>query len=161
MIQRLIIRGLVLAGLFGVMPWALAAESAWVSSGMANARIVTPASGIVAGQDLEIGVELQLPKGWHTYWRNPGDSGEPVSLIWSGKGLKGSSKIRWPIPDRIPYGPLVNLGYKEAVLLTQRLAFEALAGVDAIELTVSGRWLVCEAVCIPETKVLTLTLPVV
>ena len=160
-IQRLISRGLVLAWLLGVTPWVQAAESVWVSSGMAKARIITPASGIVSGEALDVGVELELPEGWHTYWRNPGDSGEPVSLTWSGQGLKSSSKIRWPIPDRIPYGPLVNLGYKESVLLTQRLAFENLVGVDAIELTVSGRWLVCEAVCIPETKVMTLTLPVV
>ncbi len=161
LIQHLILRGLVLAGLLGAMPWVQAAESVWVSSGMAQARILTPANGIVSGEDLEVGVELELPKGWHTYWRNPGDSGEPVSLTWSGQGLKNTSKIRWPIPERIPYGPLVNLGYKESVLLTQRLAFENLTGVDAIELTVSGRWLVCEAVCIPETKVMTLTLPVV
>ena len=160
-IQRLISRGLVLAWLLGATPWVQAAESVWVSSGMAKARIITPASGIVSGEALDVGVELELPEGWHTYWRNPGDSGEPVSLTWSGQGLKSSSKIRWPIPDRIPYGPLVNLGYKESVLLTQRLAFENLVGVDAIELTVSGRWLVCEAVCIPETKVMTLTLPVV
>ena len=160
-IQRLISRGLVLAWLLGATPWVQAAESVWVSSGMAKARIITPASGIVSGEALDVGVELELPEGWHTYWRNPGDSGVPVSLTWSGQGLKSSSKIRWPIPDRIPYGPLVNLGYKESVLLTQRLAFENLVGVDAIELTVSGRWLVCEAVCIPETKVMTLTLPVV
>ncbi len=161
MILRLISTGLALAWLVGVASWVQAAESAWVSSGMAQARILTPANGIVSEQVLEVGVELQLPKGWHTYWRNPGDSGEPVSLTWSGQGLKSSSRIRWPIPQRIPYGPLINLGYKESVLLTQRLAFGDLVGVDTVELTVSGRWLVCEAVCIPETKVLTLTLPVV
>lgn len=160
-ILRLISTGLALAWLVGVASWVQAAESAWVSSGMAQARILTPANGIVSEQVLEVGVELQLPKGWHTYWRNPGDSGEPVSLTWSGQGLKSSSTIRWPIPQRIPYGPLINLGYKESVLLTQRLAFGDLVGVDTVELTVSGRWLVCEAVCIPETKVLTLTLPVV
>lgn len=159
--QSLISGCIALALLIGLMPLGQAAESAWVSSGMAQARILTPANGIVDGQTLDVGVELKLPKGWHTYWRNPGDSGEAVSLTWTGQGLQSSSPIRWPIPERIPYGPLVNLGYKESVLLTQSLRFSELEGIEFIELTVSGRWLVCEAVCIPETKVLTLTLPIV
>ena len=129
---------------------------------MANARIVTPINGVVLGQSFPIGVEIKLPPGWHTYWRNPGDSGEAVQLRWQTEGLNVAETIAWPMPQRIPYGPLINLGYKQQVLLTQRLIYrptEASSGFVTINL--AGRWLVCEEVCIPEEADLSLRLPIV
>ena len=129
---------------------------------MATARIVTPINGVVLGQSFPIGVEIKLPPGWHTYWRNPGDSGEAVQLRWQTEGLNVAETIAWPMPQRIPYGPLINLGYKQQVLLTQRLIYqptEASSGFVTINL--AGRWLVCEEVCIPEEADLSLRLPIV
>ena len=38
--------------------------------------------GIAAGQTIWLGLELQHQPHWHTYWRNPGDSGLPTELTW-------------------------------------------------------------------------------
>lgn len=153
--------GLLLTWFTLMVSNALAIESPWVNSGEADVRVVSPAEGVESGGTLLIGVEIQLPEGWHTYWRNPGDSGEPVSLSWQAEGLLNASAIAWPIPERIPYGPLINLGYKNSVLLTQVLSFGDLTGVERVELTVSGRWLVCADVCIPEEASLQVSVPVV
>ncbi|MDA1208007.1 MAG: protein-disulfide reductase DsbD family protein [Proteobacteria bacterium] len=140
---------------------ALGTESVWQSSGKAQARIVTPVQGITPGVPFEVGVEIKLPEGWHTYWRNPGDSGEPVQLAWQGDGLETLSEIAWPVPTRIPYGPLMNLGYKNELLLTQRVTADPASSQQSMVIQVDGRWLVCEEVCIPEEAQLTLTLPIV
>lgn len=142
-------------------PAASAMESLWVNSGEADVRVLSPAQGIVSEGSLLVGVEIRLPEGWHTYWRNPGDSGEAVSLSWQAEGLSSASQIAWPIPERIPYGPLINLGYKNSVLLTQILSFGELKGAEMIDLSVSGRWLVCSDVCIPEEASLQISIPVV
>ena len=119
-----------------------------------------PNDGIVSNESVLIGVEIRLPKGWHTYWRNPGDSGEPVSLNWQAEGLLSTTDISWPIPQRIPYGPLINLGYKDSVLLMQELSFGDLMGAESVLVTLSGRWLVCADVCIPEEATLEVSVPV-
>ena len=28
-------------------------------------------------------IEITLAPGWHTYWRNPGDTGLPTTLAWT------------------------------------------------------------------------------
>src|SRR5215469_1213783 len=32
--------------------------------------------------DILLGVHFTLEKGWHIYWINPGDSGQPPSFKW-------------------------------------------------------------------------------
>ena len=154
--------GLVLlVGLALLSPASKALESPWVNSGEADVRVLSPAEGVVSKGSLLVGVEIRLPEGWHTYWRNPGDSGEAVSLSWRAEGLTSASQITWPIPERIPYGPLINLGYKDSVLLTQVLSFGDLKDAEVIDLTLSGRWLVCSDVCIPEEASFQISVPVV
>src|SRR6202008_4875130 len=67
------------------------------------------------------GRRLAAIPGWHTYWRNPGDSGEPTRIEWRLPPGFAAGDIEWPVPVRIPVGPLMNFGYKGEVLLLTRL----------------------------------------
>ena len=106
-------------------------------------------------------LRLKAIPGWHTYWRNPGDSGEPTRIEWRLPRGFSAGEIEWPVPSRIPVGPLMNFGYHGEVLLLTRLVPPAdLPAGRPVTLRAKANWLVCEVKCIQEEAELTLTLPV-
>ena len=94
-------------------------------------------------------VKFDLEKNWHTYWKNPGDSGEPASFEWDlPKGFE-ISEAMWPTPELIPYPPLTTFGYTDQLELLFKLSLpEGVKENSVIE--VSSKWLVCADVCIPQ-----------
>ncbi len=70
------------------------------------------------GSTVWVAIRQKIAPGWHTYWRNPGDSGLATSLSWKlPKGVT-AGESQWPVPERFTTGPIVNFGYKdEAILL--------------------------------------------
>ncbi|MFN9749229.1 MAG: protein-disulfide reductase DsbD family protein [Burkholderiales bacterium] len=124
-------------------------------------ELVAERGGVHAGQSVQVGLSLTLKSGWHTYWRNPGDSGLPTTLEWNLPPGSHMAAIDWPAPERIEVGPLVSFGYEGEVLLP--LTFTAPASArpgDTLRLHAQARWLVCKDVCIPESAALELKLPV-
>ena len=117
---------------------------------------------IQAGHDATLGVRFTLEEGWHVYWKNPGDSGEPPSVRWSLPASFRAGELQWPSPERIPVGPLMNFGYAGTVLIPADLHVPAdLAGMEAADIRAHVKWLVCNRdECIPGEAPLALTLPV-
>lgn len=124
--------------------------------------LISEQSGIEPGATFWIGLRQRMAPRWHTYWSNPGDSGEPTTIDWMLPAGFTAGGIVWPHPERIPLGPAMSFGYSgETVLLTE---ITAPAGLEpGTRVTLRGRvaWLVCEKICIPEEAEVTLTLPVV
>ncbi|WP_394132260.1 protein-disulfide reductase DsbD family protein [Shewanella maritima] len=109
-----------------------------------------------------IGVLLSPEEHWHTYWQNPGDSGEAPSVDWSASANLTFGDILWPIPQQIPVAHLVNYGYEGQVLLMVPVEFAHSQAADKqVEINVSLSWLVCKEDCIPGWADLSITLPVV
>ncbi len=103
---------------------------------------------------LQIGVLINHEPHWHTYWRNPGDSGLPTQIAITGAEV---GEIQWPAPKRLPVGPLMNYGYEGQVLLpldTKKIT-DARGFISA-----KVQWLMCKDVCIPGEAELSLQLPV-
>ena len=97
-----------------------------------------------------VGVKFRLDPGWHTYWINPGDSGEKASFEWKlPEGVKISNP-KWPSPEIIPYPPLMTYGYNEEVTVLFNLTVERdLLASEQIFL--KSNWLACEDVCLPQS----------
>jgi len=116
---------------------------------------------IAAGQSLDLGLHFQLEKGWHIYWVNPGDSGEPPRVEWQlPVGLTAGS-MEWPTPRRLETSSIVDYGYEDAVLLIVPLHAEASLAQQPARLGAGVRLLVCShEMCIPGKAQLSLTLPV-
>jgi thiol:disulfide interchange protein DsbD len=125
-----------------------------------RASLVSAHDTIVAGQSFWVAVYFDIIDGWHTYWQNPGDSGNPPRIQWQLPPGFVASEIQWPYPQRLPVGPLMNYGYsKEAWLL---IRMTAPAAIEPGQTTLNAKvdWLVCQETCIPEQGQFSLLLPV-
>jgi hypothetical protein len=58
-----------------------------------------------------------LEKGWHIYWINPGDSGEPPRVTWQLPPGFNPGVLEWPAPRRLVTSSIVDFGYEDAVTL--------------------------------------------
>jgi thiol:disulfide interchange protein/DsbC/DsbD-like thiol-disulfide interchange protein len=127
---------------------------------LVRADLLGEPNAVAPGQTFWIAVRLRMKEHWHTYWRNPGDSGEATAITWQLPPGFSAGPIAWPMPHRIPVGPLANYGYDdEVVLLTQITAPASLAPGTKTTFAANVTWLVCNKECIPGEANLSLTLP--
>jgi thiol:disulfide interchange protein DsbD len=103
-----------------------------------------------AGKPFVVGIRLQMPEGWHTYWRNAGDSGIPTEVIWTLPEGFSASPLEWPMPERIEALPLVTFGYeKEVILFSTMTPPPSLKKGSKVSLSAEVRWLECKEACVP------------
>jgi len=150
-----------LLGLLLVSPAVYPLSGGVVASDNVKARLITEVDAIAPGQSIWIALEFNIRDGWHTYWRNPGDSGQATTLRWALPAGVTAGDIVWPAPHRFELPPLVNYGYaKHAMHLVRITAARDLKAGAPLELAAQASWLVCADVCIPESAQLHLRLPV-
>lgn len=116
---------------------------------------------IQPGKPFWTALRMKMDEGWHTYWRNPGDSGIATEIRWDmPEGFK-AGEIQWPAPKRIDLEPLAVYAYEgEILLLVQITPPENLVPDETLTLKARVYWLECEVNCIPGDALLSLTLPV-
>ena len=127
-----------------------------------EAEIISRYAAVQPGQPVEAALRLKIIDHWHTYWRNPGDSGLPTKLTWSLPSGVSAGPIEWPMPKKLPLGPLMNFGYDGEVLhlVTLQTPKQLTVGQN-VTLSAKAEWLVCSDVCIPESADLTISLPII
>lgn len=149
----------LLAGLVMVMSTARAADT--VRTPHVEARLVSEVAAIKPGAVFTLALQQKIIPGWHTYWQNPGDSGEPTHVDWHLPDGFEAGPLQWPAPGRIAVGPLVNFGYEdEAVFLADIRAPETLDPTKPVTIAANASWLVCADICVPEEGSFSITLPV-
>jgi thiol:disulfide interchange protein/DsbC/DsbD-like thiol-disulfide interchange protein len=149
-----------LLGLLLASPAAFALSGSVVATDNVKARLVSEVSAVGPAQTFWVALELDIRDGWHTYWRNPGDSGQATTLEWKLPPGFTAGDIVWTTPHRFEVPPLVNYGYgKHAVHLVKITAPTDLRAGTPVVLAAKAAWLVCSDVCIPEDANLELTLP--
>ena len=136
------------------------ADKAEVDGQHIRVRLVSEQTTVTPGQPFWVGLLQTLDDGWHTYWRNPGDSGAAARIEWHLPDGWTASSIHWPVPERMPYGDLMNFGYSGEVLLPVMITPPADLERGRVELAAEALWLVCADVCIPGEGRLLLTLRV-
>jgi thiol:disulfide interchange protein DsbD len=150
-----------LLGLLLVSPAVYPLSGSTVASDNVQARLISEVDAIAPGHSIWIALEFNIRDGWHTYWRNPGDSGQATTLRWTLPAGVTAGDIVWTAPHRFEIPPLINYGYaKHAMHLVQITAARDLKAGAPLELAAQASWLVCADVCIPESAQLHLRLPV-
>ena len=125
-----------------------------------EAQLVTEKAAAKPGSTLVVGLRLRMEPQWHTYWKNPGDSGLPTKIKWTLPAGWKSGDIQWPYPQKLPVGPLMNYGYEDEVILLTDISIPADAAPGKADLKADVEWLVCKDICIPEKGSLDLSVPV-
>jgi DsbC/DsbD-like thiol-disulfide interchange protein len=125
-------------------------------------ELIAENQSIAPGHKFDVGLRFQLEKGWHIYWVNPGDSGEPPRVEWRLPAGLTAGAIEWPTPRRLESSSIVDYGYEDAVLLIMPIHAEAgLAALHTAMLSADVKLLICShEMCIPGKAQLSLTLPV-
>ena len=104
----------------------------------------------ISDDEYLIGVKFKFDQGWHTYWINPGDSGEKAKFDWNlPEGYKISNP-KWPAPSTIPYPPLMTYGYEDEVIILFSL-YKEIGSVKKGEITLNSEWLACADICLPQS----------
>lgn len=128
-----------------------------------TARVITPVESVVPGETLWFGLSLEIADGWNTYWKNAGSTGLPPTLELSDGQIEIQPELLFPAAKTKPFGEdtsLLTYGYMEEVLHPFQVTVpESVSGQWS--LTGEARWLVCREICIPESQVVSLSLPVV
>lgn len=139
--------------------WALPDEA---RTEQVRARLVASVNAVYPGAEILLGVNQRIIPHWHTYWKNPGDSGLPTRIDWRLPQNAVAGDILWPVPGRFTLGPVTNYAYADEVTLLSpvKVADDVRPG-SLFSVEAKVKWLVCEEICIPQQVELGLTLPVV
>lgn len=124
----------------------------------ARVELIPDRPAVTPGGPLTLGVHFQMEQGWHIYWRNPGDSGQPPVLQWRLPSGASAGEVEWPRPQKLHHGEFADFGYENEVtlLLPLRLAPGAAGN---LEIGLQAKWLICREICIPDHAQLHLSLP--
>ena len=107
-----------------------------------------------------IGILFRLDPGWHIYWQNQGDSGEPPKIEWQLPPGFHTGEIRWPRPLRLGTTSVRDYGYEGEVLLVTKIQPPPkFTTTSPVSIAANVKYLVCHEICIPGKADLTLSLP--
>jgi thiol:disulfide interchange protein/DsbC/DsbD-like thiol-disulfide interchange protein len=114
-----------------------------------HVQLVAPDSALNRGAVAKAGLYFQIDAGWHIYWKNAGDAGEPPHMKWTLPDGITAGPLEFPAPKRLPLGPLMDFGYENEVLFP--FAFNVAQGTKPGPAVLHAKvdWLVCQASCIP------------
>ena len=124
-------------------------------------ELIAEKQWIAAGHPFNVALRFELGKGWHVYWVNPGDSGEPPRVTWDlPDGIKAGA-IEWPAPRRLGTSTIVDYGYQDGVTLIVPMRADAnLSSQNPVQIAANVKVLVCREMCIPGKAQVSLTLPI-
>jgi thiol:disulfide interchange protein DsbD len=154
------LRALILA-LVAAALMAAPALAQPVNTGNVEGQLHSARAAVAPGETFTVLLRQNIREGWHTYWRNPGDSGEATELTWTNPQGFQFGALQFPAPEAVPYAGIVNYGYHGEVLMPVTVTAPANAPVgQTLTFNADVYWLVCADICIPEEGSLTLTLPI-
>jgi DsbC/DsbD-like thiol-disulfide interchange protein/cytochrome c biogenesis protein CcdA len=125
-------------------------------------RLVAEVAEPAAGSVVTIAMEMRTEKGWHGYWKNPGEAGFPTRFIWDLPKGASIGAPAFPVPHVLRIAGLVNYVFEadHALLFALKLPAGLAAGA-ALPIRVKADWLACtDTICVPETGSFTLDLKV-
>ena len=117
-----------------------------------EAELVPMSQWAVAGSTAIVAIRQKIQPGWHTYWRNPGDSGGPTEANWSLENGYKAGDIIWPLPERQRLQSLMNYGYSDVVYLPVPIEVPTTAKPgEIVILSASVLFMVCsDQMCVPD-----------
>ncbi len=126
-----------------------------------HVQFVVPVVDANPGATRAIGLYFKMEKGWHVYWKNPGDAGEPPHVRWTLPEGVTAGPLQFPAPKRLPLGPLMDYGYEDEVLYPIEVTVAKGVPLGQARLQAKVDWLVCSSSCVPGKATLETSLNIV
>ncbi|WP_338056342.1 protein-disulfide reductase DsbD family protein [Sphingomonas ginkgonis] len=112
------------------------------------------------GGEVELAIHMQPDAGWHGYWQNPGDAGQPMSVDWQLPAGATVGLLRYPVPTRLTVAGLMNYVFERDYAVLVRFKAPPNAS-GTLPLRAHATWLACtEQVCVPQQGELAVDVPV-
>lgn len=103
-------------------------------------------------------IEIEMAKGWKTYWRNPGSAGGiPPAFDFSQSSNVEKTEVLFPVPSVMSDQAGDVIGYKERVIFPVRIMPQD--DKAPVQLRVLASYGICEKLCVPVDANLSLDLP--
>ncbi len=127
-----------------------------------SARMVADVSAILPGRPFHLGVELNVEKDWHVYWKYSGDTGKPTEVHWRLPQGFEPGPLNYPAPHKfVDAGDVVSFGHTGRVLLWSEITPPAdLERGKEASLSADVSWLACKTLCVIGGEKVSLHLPV-
>jgi thiol:disulfide interchange protein len=125
-----------------------------------SVQVVSEYQSVQPGEPIWLGVHLEMEEGWHAYWKNPGEAGLAPQLDWELPEGFEVADVQWPHPKRFEQSGLIGYGYEESLTLLAKVTTPEMIEVDAIEIGLSTRWVVCKDSCVPGSDQQKISIPV-
>jgi thiol:disulfide interchange protein len=119
------------------------------SAAHTHVRLLLSADTAKPGDTIWAGVDMKMDAGWHTYWKNPGDSGIATTIKWDLPPGVTAGEIQWPLPEKIPPAEVTTYGYENEVMLLVPLTLATNLSPGPLVLKAAVSWLECEQQCVP------------
>jgi thiol:disulfide interchange protein len=101
------------------------------------------------GSTVTAAVRLKMDPNWHTYWKNPGDSGKATKIDWQLPEGFTPGEIQWPVPEKNKLEDIYTYVYEHEVALLVPISISANVAAGAQTLKAKVSWLECEVSCVP------------
>jgi DsbC/DsbD-like thiol-disulfide interchange protein len=125
----------------------------------AKIELISDPSSHLPNGPIWAGLLFRLDPGWHIYWHNAGDSGEPPKVQWQLPLGFTAGSIRWPTPTRLGNGSIVDYGFEGEVLLMAPIGLPQNSNLASVPVSADVKYVVCREICIPGKAHLTLSIP--
>lgn len=115
------------------------------------------------GKPATIGLSFEIAKGWHLYWRNSGDSGQPISWTFETPEGVAVGEPQWPTPIRhVGAGDILDYIYENRVTLLFPVVVSPSLNPSSGTVTIKAHaeWLVCSEGCVPGERSVELVIPI-
>lgn len=126
----------------------------------ARIQILTETQSIQPGRPTWVAVRMDLEDDWHTYWQNPGETGQAPRFTWK---LPENTKVEgpfFPAPVRYVDSDLTSFALFGSPVFLWRMNFPPTLKASTVKLEVNARFLVCKESCIPGAGQASATLPI-
>ncbi len=153
--------------IFAILLVLAAGKQALAASSSADAphlhvQLINDENGVFAPDEILAGLYFKLESGWHVYWKNPGDAGQPPKINWTLPNGVTAGPLQFPAPKRLPLGPLMDFGYEDEVVFPVTITVDStFKPGSTVHIAAKVNWLVCRETCIPGKANLELDVPVV
>jgi len=132
-----------------LLGWLWTTSDSHAASSHTAARLVLSADSARPGDTVWAGVHLTMDPGWHTYWRNPGESGLATTIEWVLPPSVRAGDIRWPPPEAHAAAGMTTFVYHDETTLLVPLTLASNAPPGRIDIQAQVAWLECQDACLP------------